>query len=128
LIFNVVLIGVLALILFSVTEATKQDGGKLNMFFLAGLSALSILLNGIALSAILFRLSAFGITPNRIAVLGGNILIFINLILVAYQLVRAIRGKKSLEQVENVIAMFIPVYGIWTAFMTFILPVLFHFK
>jgi hypothetical protein len=98
------------------------------MFFLAGLSALSILLNGIALSAILFRLSAFGITPNRIAVLGGNILIFINLILVAYQLVRAIRGKKSLEQVENVIAMFIPVYGIWTAFMTFILPVLFHFK
>jgi len=128
LIFNVVLIGVLALILFSVTEATKQDGGKMNMFFLAGLSALSILLNGIALSAILFRLSAFGITPNRIAVLGGNILIFINLILVAYQLVRAIRGKKSLEQVENVIAMFIPVYGIWTAFMTFILPVLFHFK
>jgi hypothetical protein len=128
LIFNVVLIGVLALILFSVTEATKQDGGKMNMFFLAGLSALSILLNGIALSAILFRLSAFGITPNRIAVLGGNILIFINLILVAYQLVRAIRGKKSLEQVENVIAMFIPVYGIWTAFMTFILPMLFHFK
>lgn len=128
LIFNVVLIGVMALILFSVTEATKQDRGRLNLLFLVGLSVLSIIMNGIALSAIVFRLSAYGMTPNRIAVLGGNILIFINLIFVAYRLIRALREKTTLEKVESVITLFMPAYGIWTAFVTFLLPLLFKFK
>ena len=96
--------------------------------FLVGLSVLSIIMNGIALSAIVFRLSAYGMTPNRIAVLGGNILIFINLIFVAYRLIRALREKTTLEKVESVITLFMPAYGIWTAFVTFLLPFLFNFK
>lgn len=128
LIFNVVLIGVMALILFSVTEATKQDRGRLNLMFLVGLSVLSIIINGIALSAIVFRLSAYGMTPNRIAVLGGNILIFIHLIFVAHRLIRALREKETMEKVESVITLLLPAYGIWTAFVIFILPLLFHFK
>jgi hypothetical protein len=128
LLFNVVLIGVMALILFSVTEATKQDRGRLNLMFLVGLSVLSIIINGIALSAIVFRLSAYGMTPNRIAVLGGNILIFIHLIFVAHRLIRALREKETMEKVESVITLLLPAYGIWTAFVIFILPLLFHFK
>ena len=118
----------MALILFSVTEATKQDRGRLNLMFLVGLSVLSIIINGIALSAIVFRLSAYGMTPNRIAVLGGNILIFIHLIFVAHRLIRALREKETMEKVESVITLLLPAYGIWTAFVIFILPLLFHFK
>jgi hypothetical protein len=128
LIFNALLIGVMAIILFSVTAATKNANEKLNLLFLFGLSTLTIILNGLALSAIAFRLVEFGITPNRIAVLGANLLIFINLILVTHKIFLIIRGKSEVQKVENVIALFIPIYGIWTALVTFIFPLLFNFN
>ncbi len=127
-IFNALLIGVMALIVFSVTEGTKSGVGKLTLFFLCGLAALTIITNGIALSAIVLRIAEFGITPNRIAVLGSNVLIFINLLLVSYQLFLVIRNKAEIENVENVIAVYLPVYGLWTAFVTFLLPLLFNFR
>ncbi|MDP3359298.1 MAG: hypothetical protein Q8S41_08105 [Lutibacter sp.] len=127
-IFNALLIGVMAIILFSVTAATKNANEKWNLLFLFGLSALTIILNGFALSAIAFRLVEFGITPNRIAVLGANLLIFINLILVAHKLFLILRGKSEVQKVENIIALFIPIYGIWTALVTFLFPLLFNFK
>lgn len=126
--FNSLLIGVMAIILFSITAATKNAHEKVNVLFLFGLSALTIILNGIALSAIAFRLIEFGITPNRIAVLGANLLIFINLILVAHKLFIILRRKSEAQNVETVIALFIPIYGIWTALVTFIFPILFNFK
>jgi hypothetical protein len=128
LIFNALLIGVMAIILFSLSEATKNAKSKINLLFLFGLSVLTIVLNGIALSAISFRLAEFGITPNRIAVLGANLLIFTNLVLVAYKLFFIVRGKMEVDKVETTIAFFIPIYGIWTATVTFILPLLFNFK
>ncbi|MBI2275268.1 MAG: hypothetical protein HYU70_15840 [Bacteroidetes bacterium] len=127
LLFNGLLIAVMAIILFSVTEITKNTAGKLNLFILFGLSLLTILLNGIALSAIAFRLSEFGITPNRIGVLGANLLIFVNLLFVAYQLFRILKAKASVQQLENSIAQFIPVYGIWSVLVTFLFPLLFSF-
>lgn len=128
LIFNALLIGVMAIILFSLSEATKNTNSKINLLFLFGLSVLTIVLNGIALSAISFRLVEFGITPNRIAVLGANLLIFINLILVAYKLFYIVKGKDEVDKVESTIAFFIPIYCLWTAVVTFILPLLFNFK
>jgi hypothetical protein len=127
-IFNALLIGVMAIILFSVTAATKNANEKWNLLFLFGLSALTIILNGLALSAIAFRLVEFGVTPNRIAVLGANLLIFINLVLVAHKLFLILRGKSEVQKVENIIALFIPIYGIWTALVTFLFPLLFKFK
>lgn len=128
LVFNALLIGVMALILFSVAEATKIVRNKLNFILLFGLSFLTIIVNSIALSAILFRIANWGISPNRLAVLGGNIMIFINLLIVSYKLFTTISGKTKIEAVETGIALFIPMYGIWTAFVTFAIPVLFHFK
>lgn len=128
LLFNGLLIGVMAIILFSVTEATKNALEKINGLFLFGLSVLTIVVNLIALSAIAFRLVEFGITPNRVAVLGANLLIFTNLILVAYTLFKSLRGKSNLQKVETVIALFLPIYCMWTALVTFVLPLLFTFK
>jgi len=127
LLFNGLLIAVMAIILFSVSEATKKTEGKLNLLVLFGLSLLTIILNGIALSAIAFRLSEFGITPNRIAVLGANLLIFVNLLFVAYQLFRILKGKAHVQQLENSIVVFLPVYGIWSVVVTFLFPLLFSF-
>ena len=128
LVFNILLIGVMALILFSVAEAGKNNKGLFTLYILFGLSILTIIINSIALSAISFRILQYGMTPNRIAVLGGNILIFIHLLMVSYKLFKTVRGKAEIAAVETSIATYLPVYSIWTAIIVFILPFLFNFK
>jgi len=128
LVFNVLLIGVMALILFSVAEAGKNNKGLFTLYTLFGLSILTIIINSIALSAISFRILQYGMTPNRIAVLGGNILIFIHLLMVSLKLFKSVRNKAKIEEVETSIAQFLPIYSIWTAIIVFILPFIFHYK
>ncbi len=126
-IFNGLLIGVMALILFSVSEVTKNTKSLTNLNILLGLSALTIVINGIALSAILFRLQEFGITPNRIAVLGANLLILVNLSLVSHKLYRIVMNKSEIEDLEKSMTIMLPVYGIWAAIVCFGFPLLFDF-
>lgn len=125
LLFNALLIGVMAIILFSLTEATKNASSKMNLIILFGLSLLTIIANAIALSAIAFRLSEFGISPNRLAVLGANLLMFVHLLFVSYGLIKNLKGKASIQDVEKEIALFIPAYAVWAAFVAFAMPFIF---
>jgi hypothetical protein len=128
LLFNVLLMGVMALILFSVAEAAKNTNSKFNLVMLFSLSVLTIIVNGIALAAISFRLIEYGMSPNRIAVLGGNLLIFINLVLVSYKLFLASFKNAGIEEIERSIASYLPIYAIWTGLVAFLMPLLFQFK
>jgi len=128
LIFNLLLIGVMAIILFSVAETSKNSDTKVGLFLLFALSIMTIIVNGTALSAILYRISEWGITPNRLAVLGSNILILTNLLMVTYRLFKTIRNGNQIEYVEKNIASFLPIYCLWTILVTFIFPLLFNFK
>jgi hypothetical protein len=126
-IFNILLIGVMAIILFSVAETTKNYKSKIAIIMLLLLSIVTIIINGIALSAIVFRISEWGITPNRLAVLGSNLLILINLLFVAYRLFKASKNLQEIENVEKTIAHFLPIYSLWTVFVIFIFPLIFIF-
>jgi hypothetical protein len=126
--FNGLLIGVMAIIFFSVAGTPKPTKNYAETFILFLLSTLTVIVNGIALSAILFRISEWGITPNRIAVLGGNILMLTNLILVTIRLLKALRKKNDKTEVGAAIALFLPVYAIWAFLVTFFLPLIFNFK
>lgn len=128
LLFNALLIGVMAIIFFSVAEATNTEKTKTEKWILFLLSVVTILVNAIALSAILFRISTWGITPNRLAVLGSNIFILINLLLVTIKLYGVVTKKSNILEVGGQIAIFLPVYVLWTSFVTFILPFLFNFE
>ena len=128
LIFNALLIGVMAIILFSVAENAKTTGNRVSTLLLLLLSVVTVLVNGIALSAILFRISTWGITPNRVAVLGGNLLILINLLLVTVKLFQAAMRRADIAEVGEPIALFLPVYGLWTMAVVFLFPLLFGFK
>ena len=127
-VFNLLLIGVMAIILFSVAETIKRNENRTGIFILFALSIVTIIVNGIALSAILYRISEWGVTPNRLAVLGGNILILTNLCMVTYRLFKNVSKKADINEVENSISMFLPVYILWTIIVTFIFPLIFHFK
>lgn len=128
LIFNMLLIGVMAIILFSIAETSKNSESKIGTWLLLGLAIVTVIVNGIALSAILFRISEWGITPNRLAVLGGNILILTNLLFVTYRLFKTIKDSNEKDNIEKSIATFLPIYSIWTIIVTFIFPIIFNFK
>lgn len=127
LIFNALLIGVMAIIFFSVAETSKTRKSEMEIWILLLLSVVTIIVSGIALSAILFRISEWGITPNRTAVLGSNILILFNLLLVTAQLFKVLSKKTEINSVGKVIALYLPIYFVWTVIVTFIFPMIFGF-
>jgi len=126
--FNLLLIGVMAIIFFSVAETSKVSRHKLEFWVLFLLSIVTILVNGVALSAILFRISEWGITPNRVAVLGGNVLILIHLLLVAAQIYRTLFNESRLTNVRQAIVSYLPVYFLWTIIVIFVFPFVFGFR
>lgn len=128
LLFNMLLIGVMALIFFSVAESLEEEKRSVGTWVLSALSAVTVIVNGIALSAIVFRISEYGITPNRMAVLGINILMLIHLVLVCIKLIGTIHGKSEIKEVGITIVRFLPVYVLWTAIVIFLFPVLFGFS
>jgi small-conductance mechanosensitive channel len=128
LLFNLLLLGVMALIFFSVAESVGEKKASLMTWVLTALSLITLVVNGIALSAIAFRISEWGITPNRLAVLGVNLLMLVHLVMVSRQLVQAIRGKSKLDQVGLTLVRYLPIYLLWTAIVTFGFPLFFGFK
>jgi hypothetical protein len=128
LIFNALLIGVMAIIFFSVAETSKKTKSQPEIWVLFLLSAITILVNSIALSAILFRILELGITPNRAAVLGSNVLILINLLLVTVQLYKVLFKSANISAVGRVISYYLPIYVVWTIIVTFLFPLLFGFR
>jgi hypothetical protein len=128
LLFNLLLLAVLALIFFSIPEISRSKTGKQGLLLLLGLSILSLLINGVAVSAIFYRLFSWGITANRAAVLGSNILIFINLLMVTMALFRAWKNPERSGEAGNSIAAFLPFYGLWAGIVCFIFPLLFCFR
>lgn len=125
-VFNGMLLGVLTLIIFSISEINRDTSGKNNLIALFLLSAMAIIINSIALAAIISRVSD-GFTPNRTVVLITNILVFINLILIAVKLYRVRFNGAPSEIIEKTVAKYLTVYAAWTVVAIFIVPVVFGF-
>ena len=128
LVFNLLLLGVMAIILFSLAETSKDYGNPWSLIVLLALSLVTMVVNGIAFTAILFRISEWGITPNRLAILGANFLMLANLVFIAYRLFNRVVKKDEKSSVENAIANFLPIYILWAMLVVFVFPLLFNFR
>ena len=128
LMFNIMLLGVMAVIVFSISETSTNRKQKFNEMVLLVLSITTVIIDLIVLSAIFYRLGTFGITPNRLAVLGSNMLILVNLTLLIIDLYKVNFKKALIKKVELTIAKYLPVYLIWILFVIFGLPLIFSMK
>jgi hypothetical protein len=61
-------------------------------------------------------------TPNRAAVLGGNVLMLIHLLVVGARLLGALTRKTDLSLVGKSMDVFLPIYAVWSAVVTFLFP------
>jgi hypothetical protein len=126
LIFNVLLIGVLVLIFFSVINIQDRNNHSTAIMILI-LNALALVVNMIALSGIVYRLNTYGITPNRMAILGSNILILTTLGFTLISLLKVIAKKKNIVYVGLVMVKFLPIYLAWFAIVAITWPLFFGF-
>jgi hypothetical protein len=128
LIFNIMLLGVMAIIVFSVSETSIKRKQKFNEMLLFFLSIITLIIDLIALSAIFYRLREYGITPNRLAVLGSNILIFGNLVLIMIDLFKINFKKSEIDKVGLTISKYLPFYIVWILIVVFGFPLFFGMK
>lgn len=125
LVFNGILLLVLIVTIFSITESGAKEKRNISDYVNLALILLALIIDGVALSAIVFRLSSYGISPNRLAVLGVNLLIFANLIWIMGSYAGFLRNKTGPEAIQDSITKYLPIYGLWAAFVTFAFPLIF---
>lgn len=126
-IFNILLVAIIAVVIFTFSGNSGNYRSFYNKILLV-LSIEALIINSIALSAIVYRLFTFGVSPNKIAVLGANILLFTNLILITIKLAQFVINKTTSESVEKSMTDIIPYYAYWAVITAVILPVIFLFK
>ncbi|MDN4608145.1 DUF4153 domain-containing protein [Sporosarcina highlanderae] len=124
-VFNGILLGVLAVTIFSIIESDQDKKKNISDYVNFALIALALIIDSVALSAIVFRLSSYGITPNRLAVLGVNILIWANLIWIMLSYMRFLQNKSGPSTIQDSVTKYLPVYGLWAAFVIFTFPIIF---
>lgn len=126
--FNLMLILVLAITIFSVTG--RESGPKItfNDRIIFALLAVSIVIDCVALSAILFRLTSYGLTPNRLAVLGMNLIVFVHLVKITINYFRFLLRKVQMDSIEASITQYLPLYSLWALTVTLFFPLIFTFR
>ena len=91
------------------------------------LMATALIIDILALGGIVTRLSQFGFSPNRVAALGENVLLLVNLAGLSYYYVRFQRGKGGRREILSWQVRCMPGYLAWLAWVVFALPPLYRF-
>jgi len=126
--FDLMLVLVLGMVLYTISARNVYD--KINIFdyLNATLIFVAIIVDGVALSAILFRLSEYGISPNKLAALGENILLLVNLLALLWLYIRYFLNRIDFEKIEIWQTRYLTVYAIWMAIVVFVFPIVFRFR
>lgn len=125
--FDLLLVVVLGLLLYSISARDPQAPPGLFDVVQVVLVVSALLTDAVALWAIAARITEFGFTPNRVAALGENVLLLVNLAWSAVLYVRFIRGRGSFAGLERWQTRYLPVYAAWAAFVVVAFPPLFRF-
>ncbi len=125
--FDLLLVVVLGLLLYCVSARDPRLAP--NIFDIASvvLVVSALLVDAVALWAIAARIAEFGFTPNRVAALGMNMILLVNLAWSAALYLRFLRGRGSFTSLERWQTDYIPVYAAWAAIVVILFPPLFRY-
>jgi hypothetical protein len=126
--FDLLLVVVLGLVLYSIS-ARDPDARPAPMDAVQLVLIVSaLIIDVLALAAILGRITEFGWTPNRTAGLGLNIVLLANLAWSAWLLTAFLRGRRLFADLERWQTAYIPAYAVWAAIVVVAFPLLFAFE
>jgi hypothetical protein len=126
--FDLLLAVVVGLVLYAASARDPQAPPD----FFDGLQLLlvvsALVVDGVALWAIAARISEFGFTPNRVAALGENLILLVNLVWTAWLYARFVRQRGSFTALEQWQVAYLPVYAVWAALVVIVFPPLFDYR
>jgi hypothetical protein len=126
--FDLLLVLVVGLVLYSASARDPQAPPE----FFDGLQLLlivsALVADGLALAAIAARISEFGFTPNRVAALGENLILLVNLAWSAWLYASFLRRRGSFVTLERWQIAYLPVYSIWAAVVVIVFPPVFGYR
>jgi hypothetical protein len=126
--FDLLLAVVVGLVLYA---ASARDPHAPPDFF-DGLQLLlvvsALVVDGVALAAIAARISEFGFTPNRVAALGENLILLVNLAWTAWLYANFLRHRGSFAALERWQIAYLPVYSVWAALVVVVFPPVFGYR
>jgi hypothetical protein len=125
--FDLLLAVVIALVLYSASARDADSPPGAFDVLQAVLLISALLADAAALWTIAARITEFGFTPNRVAALGENVILLVNLAWSAALYVRFLRGRGSFTALEKWQTDYLPVYGAWAAAVVIIFPPLFRY-
>ena len=126
--FDLLLTVVLGLLLYSVSARDpRSPPGAFDVLQIV-LVVSALLADAVALWAIAARINEFGFTPNRVAALGENVILLVNLSWSAVLYLRFLKGSGSFSSLEKWQTDYLPVYGGWAALVVIVFPPLFQFN
>jgi hypothetical protein len=88
----------------------------------------ALLADAVALWAISARITELGSTPNRVAALGSNAILLVNLAWSAVLYIRFLRGRGQVMSLERWQTNYLPVYGAWAAIVVIVFPPAFGYS
>ena len=126
--FDLLLAVVVGLVLFSASARDPQAPPNFFDGLQLALVVSALVVDGVALYAIAARISEFGLSPNRMAALGENIILLANLTWSAWLYARFLRNRSSFAMLERWQIAYLPVFSVWAAVVVLVFPPLFGYR
>ncbi len=126
-VFDALLLVVLALVVFGISARDASQGpGAMDAVRLWAVGA-AVVLDGLVLYSMFLRIGEYGFTANRVAALGLNVILFVNLVVTLWLLARFLAKRLPAVKVERWQTGYLPVFAAWTLFVVLALPPIFGF-
>jgi hypothetical protein len=126
-IVDLILALVLGLVLYAVSARDPLAGPELFDRLQFVLLVVALATDAVLLVAMITRIADAGFTANKLAALGMNAVLLVNLIGSTRLLARFNRGASPFSTLERWQTAYLPVYGLWAAFVVLALPPIFGF-
>ena len=126
--FDLLLVLVLGLLLYSISARDPQAKPGVFDVLQFVLVICAILVDAMALWAIAARISEFGFSPNKVAALGENLVLLVNLGWSAFLSARFLAGRGTFERLAHWQTAYLPVYAVWAWIVVAVFPILFGFQ
>ncbi|NUQ81907.1 MAG: hypothetical protein HUU10_09885 [Bacteroidetes bacterium] len=125
---DAMLLGVILVTVYSVSTQSDLTPNRFDNWVNLSLVAVAMVINTIAMGAMVSRISEFGLSPNKLTALGANILLVGNLVILLVYFTRQIRGKGSATASLSMQSWYLVVYFLWMLIVGLGFPVFFGFE
>ena len=126
-VFDALMVVVLGLVLYGISarDPSQPPGWPDRMQLVAVVSAL--VLDVMVLASMAARIGDLGLTANRVAAIGLNLVLLVNLSGAAWLSARFLAGRTTFHRLERWQTTYLPVFPIWAAAVVVVLPPAFGF-